>query len=267
MAGSNNSSMLLKIQGGKVMKRVAVMVILAIILFLFGGYTTLDWFQFMTGIANFAGPELPYVRATKVAVSFLSAILVFIVGRDGFDRKDTKRLILAYAAIAIGDIFLVFDINMVGMLVFAFAHVFFIIRNGWGLKSYLSVKLSKNKFRDIVTALVILAVAGGVMGGFFLPVMGAGLMFYMLLGYSMFLGVSLWMAWAAVRIGYMPKGNAWLAAIGLTCFFISDLLVGVHFATVPGRDQTFAIYLTWIFYTPGLVLPALSGYKLGKITG
>lgn len=249
------------------MKRGAVIFILGVILFLFGGYITLDWFQFITGIANFARPELPYVRATKVAVSFLSAILVFIIGRDGFDRKDTIRLILVYAAIAIGDIFLVFDINMVGMLVFAVAHVFFIIRNGWGLRAYLTAKSGINRFWDIVTAFIILAIAGGIMGGFFLPVMGGGLMFYMLLGYSVFLGVSLWMAWAAVRIGYMPKGNAWLAAIGLSCFFVSDLLVGVHFATQPGRDQTFAIYLTWIFYTPGLVLPALSGYRLSRITG
>ncbi|MCX5997562.1 MAG: lysoplasmalogenase family protein [Chloroflexi bacterium] len=249
------------------MTRGAVIFLLGVILFLFGGYITLDWFQFITGIANFARPELPYVRATKVAVSFLSAILVFIIGRDGFDRKDTIRLILVYAAIAIGDIFLVFDINMVGMLVFAVAHVFFIIRNGWGLRAYLTAKSGINRFWDIVTAFIILAIAGGIMGGFFLPVMGGGLMFYMLLGYSVFLGVSLWMAWAAVRIGYMPKGNAWLAAIGLSCFFVSDLLVGVHFATQPGRDQTFAIYLTWIFYTPGLVLPALSGYRLSRITG
>ena len=249
------------------MKRVAVIFILGVILFLFGGYTTLDWFQFITGIANFARPELPYVRATKVAVSFLSAILVFIIGRDGFIRKDTIRLILAYAAIAIGDIFLVFDINMVGMLVFAVAHVFFIVRNGWGLKGYLAAKSNINRFWDIIIALVILATAGSAMVGFFLPAMGGGLMFYMLLAYSVFLGVSLWMAGAAVRIGYMPKGNAWLAAIGMACFFVSDLLVGVHFATQPGREQTFAIYLTWIFYTPGLVLPALSGYKLSKITG
>lgn len=266
MAGSNRSSMDLKMQGGSVVKRVAVIFILGVILFLFGGYTTLDWFQFITGIADYARPELPYVRATKVAVSFLSAILVFIIGRDGFDSKDTMRLIFAYTAIAIGDIFLVLDINMVGMLVFAVAHVFFIVRNGWGLRGYLAAKSGINRFWDFVTALVIVALAAGIMVGFFLPVMGGGLMYYMLLVYSVFLAVSLWMAWAAVRIGYMPQGNAWLMAIGLTCFFISDLLVGVHFATQPGRDQAFAIYLTWIFYTPGLVLPALSGYKLGKIT-
>ncbi len=69
-------------------------------------------------------------------------------------------------------------------------------------------------------------------------------------------------AWAAVRIKFMPAGNAALAAAGLTCFFISDMLVGVHFSTQPGAMQAFCIYLTWIFYTPGLVLPALSGYKL-----
>jgi hypothetical protein len=244
------------------MKRVLVIIVLAVILFLFGGYTTLDWFQFVTGIAVFTHAEVPYVRATKVAVSFLCAFLVFIIGRDGFDRKDTNRLVLVYATIALGDIFLVFDINMAGMAIFAVAHIFFIIRNGWGLKRYFSNSSAKNRFWDVATAVTILAVAGGVLAGFFLPALGTSTMFYMLLGYSAMLAVSLWMAWAAVRIGYMPGPNAVLAGVGLTCFFVSDLLVGVHFSTEPGPMQAFCIYLTWIFYTPGLLLPALSGYKL-----
>ena len=248
-------------------KRALVIIFLLIIIFLFGGYTTLDWYQFLTGTANFARPEIPYVRATKIAVSFISAILVFLIGRDGFNRGDTRRLVLAYAAIAIGDIFLVFDINIVGMLVFAIAHVFFIIRNGWGFGGYLAHKSTLNRAWDIASALLILAIAAGAMGWFFLPTMGPSLMFYLLLVYSLFLGVSLWSAWAAVRIGFMPKVNAWLVAIGLTCFFVSDLLVGVHFATESGRFQTCAIYITWLFYTPGLVLPALSGYKFNRLPG
>jgi len=246
-------------------KRAIVITLLFVILFLFGGYTTLDWYQFLTGTADFARPEIPYVRATKVAVSFICAILVFLIGRDGFNRGDTKRLVLAYAAIAVGDIFLVFDINMIGMLVFAVAHVFFIIRNGWGLKDYFKNKSTSNRTWDILSALFILVIAGVAMGWFFLPALGPSLMFYLLAIYSLFLGVSLWAAWAAVRIGFMPKANAWLVAIGLSCFFVSDLLVGVHFATEPGRFQTCAIYITWLFYTPGLVLPALSGYKLKRL--
>ena len=154
-------------------KRAIVIFFLFIILFLFGGYTTLDWYQFLTGTANFARPEIPYVRATKVAVSFISAILVFLIGRDGFNRGDTKRLVFVYAAIAIGDIFLVFDINMIGMLVFAVAHVFFIIRNGWGFKGYLAHKSNINRVWDIASALLILAIAGGAMGWFLPPCDGA----------------------------------------------------------------------------------------------
>ena len=157
-------------------KRAIVITLLFVILFLFGGYTTLDWYQFFTGTADFARPEIPYVRATKVAVSFISAILVFIIGRDGFSRGDTKRLVLAYAAIAVGDIFLVFDINMIGMAVFAIAHVFFIIRNSWGLRGYLAQKSTSNRTWDILSALLILAIAGVAMGWFFLPALGPSLM-------------------------------------------------------------------------------------------
>jgi hypothetical protein len=246
-------------------KRTFVFVILGVMLVLFGGYTTLDWFQYIKGIVDFSHPEIPYVRATKVAVSFLSAILVFMVGRDGFDRKDTRRLFIVYAVIFIGDIFLVLDVNLAGIGVFALAHVCFIVRNGAGISGYLRNGNRKDRMWDVLTGIIVAGIIVAVMSGLFYPLLGGNFFFYALLGYGIILCISVWAAWAAVRIRYMPSANAWLTAVGLTCFMVSDLLVGVHFATQPGAPQAAAIYVTWLFYTPALVLPALSGYNLKRL--
>ena len=246
-------------------KELFFFIIIAMILFLFGGYTVLDWFQFSRKIADYKRPEIPYVRTTKVTVSFLAAILVFMIGKDGFNERDTIMLVIAYAVILIGDLFLVFDINLVGTAAFALSHVFFILRNGSGITMYIKDSSLINRLYDIVSFVVIIGIIVTVLRVFFYPRLKGNPFFYVLLGYGLFLGVSLWTAWATLRIGFMPERNALLVAIGMTCFFISDLLVGVHFATEPGNTQLIARYTTWIFYTPALVFLALSGYDLSKI--
>jgi hypothetical protein len=248
-------------------KRFLFFSAMGIILFLCGGYLTLDWYQFFAGIADIQRPEVPYVRATKVAVTFLTAFLVFLVGSDGFDRRDTLRLGITYGVICAGDIFLVFDVNLVGIGVFALSHVCFIARNGAGMGRYFALKSARNRLLDACTAIVILLIVICAMRLLYFPIMGGGMFFYIFLGYGLFLGISLWTAWAAVRTGFMPAPNAWLAAIGLTCFFLSDFTVGLNFSMKPGHERLISNYLTWVFYTPGLVLPALSGYDLRKILG
>lgn len=246
-------------------KKTLLFIILGLILVLFGGYTALDWFQFIKGIANFTQPEIPYVRATKVAVSLLSAIIVFLIGRDGFDRKDTLRIVITYAVIFIGDILLLFDVTLAGIGIFALSHFCFIARNGAGIKGYFARRSPKNRLWDFVTGIIAAGIIIAAMAGLFYPLLKGNAFFYALLGYGLVLCVSLWIAWASVRVKFMPAANAWMAAIGITCFMLSDLLVGIHFATEPGAMQTAAIYVTWLFYTPALVLPALSGYDLKKI--
>lgn len=246
-------------------KRTAFFSIMGIIIFLMGGYLTLDWYQFFSGTYNIQQAEVPWVRATKVAVSFLSAIIVFIIGKDGFDRKDTRRLFLVYLVIFIGDIFLVLDIELVGTGVFALSHVFYIIRNGAGFSNYMRDGNRSHRFWDAASAVIILTVITLTMTLLYYPMDGGSVMFYAILGYSLFLGVSVWTAWTSLRIGYFPTANAILAGIGMSLFLASDLTVGIHFLTEPGKLQVFSIYLCWIFYTPALVLPALSGYDLDKV--
>jgi hypothetical protein len=248
-------------------KRAAVVIILGVIIFLAGGYLTLDWYQFFTGLADPAHAEVPYVRATKVTVSFLSVVLVWLIGSHGWDRRDTQRLVRAFTVILIGDLFLVFDINTVGIAVFALSHVFFIMRHGAGLFAKAKQNGTSNKGYYIGAAVVIVAVICAAMGLLFWPILKGNALFFMLFGYALFLGISVWTAWATIRIGYFPKANAYLAGIGMTFFFLSDFTVGINFSMEPCQARLISNYLTWIFYTPGLVLPALSGWDLKKIWG
>ena len=65
--------------------------------------------------------------------------------------------------------------------------------------------------------------------------------------------------------GFFPRGNAILIAVGVICFFLSDICVGYYRSLPKNYTMVFATYLTWIFYTPALFLTALSGYDLGTV--
>ena len=56
-----------------------------------------------------------------------------------------------------------------------------------------------------------------------------------------------------------------LIAVGVACFFLSDVCVGYYRSLPKNYTMVFAAYLTWIFYAPALLLTALSSYDLGKI--
>ena len=89
--------------------------------------------------------------------------------------------------------------------------------------------------------------------------------FALLTGYAVVVGVSFWAALVAFQVGFFPRGNAILIAVGVACFFLSDVCVGYYRSLPKNYTMAFATYLTWIFYAPALVLTALSGYDLDRI--
>ena len=158
----------------------------------------MDWYQYFTGLADPAHAEVPYVRTTKVTVSFLSVLLVWLIGSHGWDRRDTQRLVRAFTVILIGDLFLVFDVNTIGIAVFALSHVFFIMRHGAGLFARARKGGPSNKGYFVGTAVVIVAVICAAMGLLFWPILKGNALFFMLFGYALFLGISVWTAWATI---------------------------------------------------------------------
>ena len=121
-----------------------------------------------------------------------------------------------------------FDIFAVGM--FAIGHLLIIWRNGQGFWEYRRGLRSNPRQMawDVGTGsgLIIISILLFVLVIYPL-VIGTAWLFIMPV-YAMVLIISLWTGWASLRIKYFHLTNAKLIAIGATCFFIGDFLVGIN---------------------------------------
>jgi hypothetical protein len=239
---------------------MTVLVISGIILFLFGLFSGHDWTLYFQRRANLDNPE-EYSRYAKFSVTFLSALLVWTAGGSAFDTADAGRLGIAYAFIVLGDVIFFFNVHSRwGVLSFALAHFLLIRRNAFGLAA--------PPAEGAMWALLAAILGGSLLIMFlvFYPRLKNNRPYFGLLtGYAVVIGASFWAALVAFKVGFFPRGNAVLVAIGVGCFFLSDVCVG-YYRSLPKNDSmVFATYLTWVFYAPALVLTALSGYDLDRI--
>jgi hypothetical protein len=238
-----------------------VFAILGIIIFLFGLFSGHDWSLFFLRRVNLENPE-QYSRYAKFSVTFLSALLIWTAGESAFDGSDVGRLAIAYAFIVLGDVIFFFNVHSRwGVLSFALAHFLLIRRNAFGLAGWPA--------EGAMWALLAAILGGSLLIMFlvFYPRLKDNRPYFALLtGYAVVIGASFWAALVAFQVGFFPRGNAILIAVGVACFFLSDVCVGFYRSLPRNYTMVFATYLTWIFYAPALVLTALSGYDLGKIS-
>jgi hypothetical protein len=237
-----------------------VFVIVGIIIFLFGLFSGHDWSLFALRTADLDNPER-YSRYAKFSVTFLSALLVWVAGGYAFDAFDARRLAIAYACIVLGDIIFFFNVHSrLGVFAFAFAHFLLIRRNAFGLSTWPGQRA--------MWALLAVILGGSllIMGLVFYPRLKHNRPYFSLLtGYAVIIGASVWAALVAFRTDFFPRGNAVLIAVGVVCFFLSDVCVGFYRSLPRNYAMVFATYLTWIFYAPALVLTALSCYNLDRV--
>jgi hypothetical protein len=237
-----------------------VFVILGIILFLCGLFSGHDWTLFFLNEANLENPE-KVSRYPKLMVTLLSAVLIWTAGNDAFDPSDLRRLAIAYAFIVLGDV--IFFVNVHsrwGVLSFALAHFLLIRRNAFGISGLPA---------EGTMWVLLAAILGGSLLIVFLafhPKLKDNRPYFALLtGYAIVIGASFWAALIAFKVGFFPPANLILIAVGVGCFFLSDVCVGFYRSLPKNRTMVFATYLTWIFYAPALVLTALSAYDLDRI--
>lgn len=84
--------------------------------------------------------------------------------------------------------------------------------------------------------------------------------------YGAFLICSLVVACKVPKMDYFPAKNASNIKCGMILFFCCDVCVGISLATGPDHSvqeivATVANNFVWYFYTPALILLALSGYR------
>jgi hypothetical protein len=216
--------------------------------------------MFALRMANLDNPEY-YSRYAKFSVTFLSALMVWIAGKYAFDDLDARRLAIAYSFIVLGDVIFFFNVHSKwGVLSFALAHFLLIRRNASGLSEFSD--------KGTMWALLAAILVGSLLLMFliFYPKLKNNRPYFALLtGYAVVIGASFWAALVAFRTGFFPRGNAILIAVGVACFFLSDVCVGYYRSLPKNYTMVFATYLTWIFYAPALVLTALSCYNLERI--
>jgi hypothetical protein len=243
-------------------KRLAVFILLGVIVFLCGLFSGHDWTLYFLKIADLQNPEV-HSRFMKFPVTFLCMVLTWLIAAEGVSIKDTWKLRAAYSLIVLGDIIFFFNVHsVVGVYCFALAHLILIVRNAAGLRGY------ARKGRLWILLAIIMGASMALMFLVFYPMLKENMPYFnTLLGYAVIVSASLWAALAAFRIGFFPRGNAALIALGVAGFFLSDVCVGFYRALPKGYEMVFATYATWWFYAPALTLTALSGYNLKKIFG
>ena len=244
------------------LKRKFFFLILAVVFFLYGSYTTLDWTLYFFGIAPLKQPEIPYTRITKVSSAFLCAILAWISGKDGFDKRDIKRIRIVFTSIAIGEIIFLMDIYALGVISFGLTQILLIWRNGNGLKEFFKAEEKKSNYiKAILTGAIVAIVMIFFYALIIYPVLSKSPLFLLITIYAVLLSISLWMAWMSLNIKFFDVKNAFLIAVGMSFFFIADFLVGFNLSLEIGTQRIVTHYLTWVFYLPALLLLSLSCYK------
>ena len=238
-----------------------VFVILGFIIFLFGLFSGHDWSLFFLRKVDLENPER-YSRYAKFSVTFLSALLIWTAGGSAFESSDVRRLAIAYSFIVLGDIVFFFNVHSKwGVISFALAHFLLIRRNAFGLSGW----PAEGAMWALLAAILIGSLS--IMFLVFYPKLKHRRPYFALLtGYAVIVGASFWAALVAFQVGFFPRGNAILIAVGVACFFLSDVCVGYYRSLPKDYAMAFATYLTWIFYAPALVLTALSSYDLDRIS-
>ena len=253
-------------------KKTMVFILLGVILIVFGTFYAVDWMNYLYGLENL------YTSYAKGFVSLLCAVIAWMIGTNYVDKKDALLLKLAFLCIVPTDILMgIVAVNskasaatiltafIIGAVLSITAHVLLIIRHGRGFGW---VRPSKSG-RSIASALA-LPLLFVVMGAVTFLLLADGLakvgLFYPGLAYVIIIVISLWVAWEAVRNRLYPKINAYIIAIAITCWFLTEIFGSIYNIQI-GTPSLICFNIVWIFYTPTAVLLALSGYRWKEADG
>jgi hypothetical protein len=251
-------------------KQKRVCILLGLIIALTASFLTFDWTQYYFDLVRVSDPELMYTRIAKTLTSFLIFLLALSIGDDGISPTDARKLRWAFVAIFAGDIlFLLNEIHpafdYAAIVSFLVGQVLLVLRNGQGFRAYFRRKSGIGAYAgDILLGLAIVVITGLLFAPTLLENLQGSPLLYVIAVYALFLDVSLWTGWTTLRAGFFPRANALLIAVGATCFFAGDYLVGFNLSLEPSLQRAATVFATWAFYAPAITLLALSGYWWGK---
>jgi hypothetical protein len=242
------------------MKAVPILAVTGVALLITGVYIGVDWAQsFPQRVANVPA----YAGYARTA---LCAGVAFMVGRSCLTSRDRLLLMAAFGVTLVADYFLVLTNShfVLGVGLFLLVHTLLSIRHAQGFRASLAPDQRRRTIRLLtVTALVAFGISGVVFWKTEGILRSSGQEAVDVI-YVLALTVSMWMGWGTLIRGFYPRLNAWFIAIGITCFYCCDVSVGLAADLYKLEKKTAADILNnmvGVFYTPALVLLALSGYR------
>jgi hypothetical protein len=253
-------------------KMVRIYVVLCLIFFITGAYVGVDWASYLYGFASEFSRYAGYVRTILCIILALMTrehCIEAAVSKMPKIHKDGVLLLLAFMLTGLADVFLLLlDWMTTGTALFLVVHGLLTVRHATQLSRWFE---GPKPTKDVIWLAATAVVIGAFTFVFFTQVRSliepTGMLG--LFGvYLVVLAVSLWVAFSTKVNPFFPRANALQIMVGMVCFFFCDITVGLAFVLKGTETGAILDNLVAFFYTPALVLLALSGYRWpGTIAG
>lgn len=235
----------------KVTKKLALRILVIIELTLFIAFLYADIFL----ISN--GNEVSiYIKYSTIILCF---IITLLIGKDGFNSRDTLLVQLARILTVIADYFLLIkDDFKLGILCFCAVQIIYIIRH-----SLMEKQVYKNAVFLFIASLFAIVSSKIIKISNF-----DGELLFIGCIYAAFLLTSVYCGVRALKSSNYPKNSALLICIGLILFLFCDLNVALfNIVQYIGYDKytLLTVFLIWLFYFPSQLMLSLSGFKVQYI--
>jgi len=243
------------------MKRNRWMMMIATCLAL--GFMTLDWSRLLLHPESLEVSTLSNVM--KVMVSFLAAAIAWRAGGQGLSASDERTFKVLFGLVFIADVCFVVNLAPVGIVLFAIFQGLLAKRNLKGWREAL-MSLKQRRFEIAGVALGGAAALAATLYGIY-ALQGVTPLLFVIAAYVAFLWVSVVAAWVSRYTGAFPATNARLMSLGMLLFLCCDITVGGNLALPPtSLLRVVTSSLTWMFYTPALLLIASSAWRAEEDT-
>ncbi|MCX7820814.1 MAG: hypothetical protein N2258_03970 [Brevinematales bacterium] len=240
-----------------IVKKVTLGIIVSTIIGLTGSFIATDYFSI------FVGFDQNYSPIVKLISSFLASIIAIMIGKDGLSKADTIMLGIAFPLASIGDIFITTNnywyenqiVFLTGAVFFIFSVLILIIRHS---KCFSFLK--EDTLKRVLFGMSFFVILIVIVVIFYNELVKRDLLVITII-YGSLVVVSLWTGIAAFIYKLFPQTNAILIFVGSISYFLMELTGQIYNLRVPGWSEA-GFILSWAFYTPALIMLALSGYQL-----
>lgn len=233
--------------------------LIAIAVVLTASFLVLDWMAFFRcgAVERCLMEGSGFQNVAKCAVTAIMMLVVFSIGKESLCLRDRTLLQAGFAVALCADFcFKILHEHLLGICFFMATQALLIFRHTRRNETDNSFPVILYVPFGVICLAAVLCLLGSFSGAM-LPVVAV---------YGSFVTCSLIVACRVLGMGFFPARNARQIKWGMILFFCCDVCVGLSgLVSVDHSVQeivaTVAHNFVWTFYTPALILLALSGYR------